>query len=1071
MAKEKCTGIKPFMHGPKHKLHDMIRFAPWCVGVGAFLLYALTMVRDIVPGTPVRILNTANGLFYLPVMPHYLYSSLARLVIKMLPGSALFNLNLLSALFGALSLVLFCQILLRMPIFAAQDKVLPTPRNVSQTSKFIAIIASSLFLVFCAPLWLSSTRPDNHTFDLFLLLSCFWMVLRFIRPNISARWLLAAAFVYGLGITEYATMIALSPIFVMSVLLALLSRRELNAVRIWQFIALSFCGLLFYLAPVWTIGRLPDWGYQEYSGFGSTLLDLWRKQYMELKASFPRVGGLLISLCAFAPWVYVFLVPRPHYRSNWLSHALTVVALIILNVLGVAQLLEKGLTPTLVMGLGDPFLIPYLAIASWMGYLAGYWWFRGSASNPMSSSRWLRPVWKSAAVLNLLLPMVIGGLNYSRFIPSKTSELTRFARNVVRSCQDRPIFIISKSMMDDLIRYAAFEQGQPKHVILSQDVNRPSYRRYLADRLPEITPPISITGTTIDVLKWIAHNNPRGPAGCSFFNPDLALSLGFQFVPNGLVIFPTDNLKSQNAREIYRRNMDLFENSFAKQIKILGSGPNATNALNSFILQNYSRNANNLGVAMQLFGSDDLAENAYDLALKIMPQNPSALLNQRALYLRRVSGRPTNDPKTAELSAKAQALLDRAQRTASQFPHFFRTSFLLAANYGYLYSEQFALTLAEESRRMGLHDFESGAIEQARQINPESISARISSALLAMDKGDPAKAEAEYREALQSQPDNLAARIGMAVMARDRKDLAGAIRILDEKPSIAANVNVLSLLALLCLESRLTTRGETLYYQAVNATNHTVMSASFVALSAWQLSQFDRAESFAKKVLAVDVRNQPMLRLMAAVAQKRGDLASALNYLQSVQSAVPQDIPLQETVIHLALQLRQNVKAREDAKTLIHLDPNNMIGNLTLATLSETPEVREKYLRRCLENQTHPLYGTAVNNLAYDLIRMRRYAEAQTLAEEAVNLLPSDDKRHHTLAEAYKGLGQYDKAMEQILLASTIAPDDANHTLVQGEILMAQGATESGYSLIVKALPNLSGEWRDRALKALKRSL
>ena len=1057
------------MHGPKHKLHDMIRLAPWCVGVGAFLLYALTMVGDIVPGAPVRILNTVSGLYYLPVMPHYLYSSLARLAVKMLPGSALFNLNLLSALFGALSLVLFYQILLRMPMFVVHDKASPIPRHVSQTSKFIAIVASSLFLVFCAPLWISSTRADNHTFDLFLLLLCFWMVLRFIRPNSSVRWLLASAFLYGLGITEYATMIALSPIFVISVLLALLSRRELNAARIRQLTALGFCGLLFYLAPVWAIGRLPDWGYQEYSGFGNALLDLWRKQYMELKTSFPRVGGLLISLCAFAPWVYVFLVPRPNYGSNWLSHALTVVALIILNVLGVAQLLEKGLTPTLVMGLGDPFLIPYLAIASWMGYLTGFWWFRGSAPNLMSSYRWLRPVWKSAAVLNLLLPIVIGGLNYSRFTPSKTSELTMLARNVVRSCQDRPIFIISKSMMDDLIRYATFERGQPKHIILSQDVNRPSYRRYLADRFPEIIPQTSIDWTTVDVLKSIANKNPKGPAGCSFFNPDLALSLGFQFEPNGLVVFPVDNLKSQNAREIYRRNMDLFENSFAEQIKALGTGPDATNALNRFIRQNYSRNANNLGVAMQLFGSDDLAEKAYDLALNIMPQNPSALLNQRALYLKRASGRPANDPKTAELSAKARVLLDRAQREASQFPRFFRTSFLLAANYGYLYSEHFALTLAEESRRSGLHDFESSAIEQARQINPESILARISSALLSMGKGDPAKAEAEYREVLQSQPNNLAARIGLAVMARDRKDLAGAIRIVEENPSVAVNVNVQSLLALLYLESRMTARGETLYNQALNATNHTTLSASFVALSAWKLSQVDRAESFAKKVLAVDVQNQPMLRLMAVVAQKRGDLATALSYLQSVQSAAPQDIPLQETVIRIALQLGQNVKARENAKTLIDMDPNNMIGNLALATLNETPEVREKYLRRCLENRTHPLYGTAVNNLAYDLIRMNRYAEARALAEEAVNLLPSDDKRHHTLAEAYKGLGQYDKAMEQILLASTIAPDDANHTLVRGEILIAQGDTKKGYGLVVKILPSLSGEWRDRALKVLKK--
>lgn len=1056
------------MRGSKYSIDDMIRFTPWVVGVGAFFLYVLTMVRDVVPGASIRILNTISGLYYLPVLPHYLYSSLAKLMVKALPGQALFKLNLLSALFGALSLVLFFKILIRMPMFVVRDKASPIPRNVSQTSKFIAILASSLFLVFCAPLWISSTRPDNHTFDLFLLLSCFWMVLRFIRPDAPVRWVLASAFLYGLGITESATMIALGPIFGMTTLLALLYRHELSAARIWQVIALGFCGLLFYLVPVWAVGKLPDWGYQEYTGFGNALLDLWRKQYVELKASFPRVGGLLVSLCAFAPWIYVFLVPRPDHGSNWLSHALTVVALVVLNVLGVAQLLEKGMTPTLIMGLGDPFLVPYLAIASWMGYLAGYWWFRGSVSNQTRSFGWIRPLWKSASGLNLLLPFAIAASTYIHFTPSKTSELIGLARNMVQSCQDRPIFIISRSIMDDLIRYAAFEQEQPTHVILFQDVSHPSYRRYLGNAFPNAMSQTPVAATPSEVLKSIVNNNSKGPAGCALFSPDMALSIGFQFIPNGLVVFPVDKMNDQNAREIFLRNIDLFENKFADQIKALGAGAD-TNALKFFVRQNYSRGANNLGITMQMLHFDDLAEKSYDLALKVLPQNPSALLNQRALYLKKAGLVPTSDPAAVALIAKAADLLDRAQKEAAQFPRLFRTPFLMAANYGYLYSEQFALSLAEASRRGGNRDMESGAVEQARLINPESILVQISSALLAMGKGNPSEADAEYQRILEAQPNNLAARIGLAVIARDRKDYEGAIRVLEENPAVSSNVNAQSVLTLLYLESQNITRGEAIYNQVLNATNHTMLSASFVALSAWQLSQLDRAESFARKVLAMDSGNQPMTQLMAAIAQKRGDLASALDYLKTVQDLDQRDIPLKETIIRLSLQLKRNVSARKDAEALIAVDPGNMVGNLAMATLTETPEVREPYLRRCLKNRESPLYDVAANNLAYDLIRMNRPAEALTLAEEAVNLRPSNDKYHHTLAEAYKGLGQYDKAMEQILLASTIDPDDPNHTLVQGEILVAQGETKPGYNLIVKALPNLTGEWRERALKALKR--
>ncbi len=1056
------------MRSPRYNVQKLARYSPWVIGVGAFLLYVLTMARDIVPGAPIRILNTVSGLYYLPVMPHYLYSSLAKLMINVLPGHALFTLNLLSAIFGALSVVLFFKILLRMPMFVIHDKASPIPPHVSQTSKLIALVASTLFLMSCAPLWISSTRADNHTFDLFLLLSCFWMLLRFALPNASIRWILAAAFLYGLGITEYATMIAMSPVFGLGVLLALLYRRELNATRIWQLIALGFCGLLFYVIPVTAVGRLPDWGYQEYTGFWNTLLDLWRKQYVELKGIFPRVGGLLVTLCAFAPWVYVFLVPRPDYGSNWLSHALTVIALAVLNVLGVAQLLEKGMTPTLIMGLGDPFLVPYLAITSWMGYLAGYWWFRGSVPGQTMAYTWLKPFWKAAAGVNLLLPIAIAVSTFIHFTPARTSELTGLARNMVQSCEDRPIFLISKSVMDDLIRYAAFERGQPKHVVLSQDVSRPSYRRYLASIFPDTSSQASAADPVVEVLKSIVGKNKDGIAGCALFNPDMALSIGFQFIPNGLVVFPVEKIGDQNAKDIFTRNIDLFENTFANQINSLSSTA-GTNAMQFFVRQNYSRGANNLGVSMQMLGSDDLAEKAYDLALKILPQNPSALLNLRALYLKKAGPVPTNDPKAVELIGKAASLLDRAQKEADKFPRFYRTPFLMAANYGYLYSEQFALSLAEVSRRGGNLDLESSAIEQARLINPASISVQISSALLAMGKGDPNEATAEYRHILENQPNNLAARIGLAVISRDRKDYATAIQVIEENPAVSGGVNAQSVLALLYLENQNVARGQEIFDQVVGATNHTMLSASFVALSAWQLSQFDRAESFARKVLAVDSGNLPMIRLLASVAQQRGDLAGALNHLKAAQTLDPRNIQLQETIIRASLQLKRTFAARKDAESLLAVDPANTVGNLTMATLAETPEVREKYLRRCLQNRSSPFYDAVLNNLAYDLTRMKRYAEAVPMADEAVNLRPSSDKYHHTLAEAYKGLGQYDKAMEQILLASTIDPNDPNHKLVQGEILIAQGDNKAGNDLIVKALPNLTGEWRDRALKILKR--
>jgi carbamoyltransferase len=69
----------------------------------------------------------------------------------------------------------------------------------------------------------------------------------------------------------------------------------------------------------------------------------------------------------------------------------------------------------------------------------------------MPWAQWLKTFWKSVAVLTCLLPIAIGILNYRGFSPSKSSELTVLARNMIRSCGNRSVLIISKSIFDDLI--------------------------------------------------------------------------------------------------------------------------------------------------------------------------------------------------------------------------------------------------------------------------------------------------------------------------------------------------------------------------------------------------------------------------------------------------------------------------------------------------------------------------------------------------------------------------------------------------------------------------------------------
>ena len=73
-------------------------------------------------------------------------------------------------------------------------------------------LVGGLFLAFCAPFWFVSTRAHPASFDVFLLLFSAWVLLRFTLDKTPALMYLFA-FLYGLGITEFATFIVWAPVF------------------------------------------------------------------------------------------------------------------------------------------------------------------------------------------------------------------------------------------------------------------------------------------------------------------------------------------------------------------------------------------------------------------------------------------------------------------------------------------------------------------------------------------------------------------------------------------------------------------------------------------------------------------------------------------------------------------------------------------------------------------------------------------------------------------------------------------------------------------------------------------
>jgi len=366
------------------------KYAPWLVGVAAFLLYAFTQSRDLIPGIPTRVLNSVCGLDPLPVTAHRLYSLAAQAFTRVMPGSEFANLNLFSALFAALSIVILYRLMLYLPISCS--RTIPRAEEKEQTARHVGAVAWGLLLLISVPFWQAATRAGSLTFDLFLLLSCFMLAARYAREGTSKAHILAASLLYGLGITEYATLILTAPLFALLAVVVLLRRGQLNASLIAQMIGFGFLGLLFYLASPLALAGTPDFGYGQYGGPMEVLIDVWRKQYHEIRAGTPQVGVLLIVLSCFGPWIYVFFMTRPRHGNLLVTEFAIGLSLLLLLMLGATLLLESRVSPYQLVG-RSPIILPYISVASWMGMLVAYWYIFActAVSSTVRSPRFIPP--------------------------------------------------------------------------------------------------------------------------------------------------------------------------------------------------------------------------------------------------------------------------------------------------------------------------------------------------------------------------------------------------------------------------------------------------------------------------------------------------------------------------------------------------------------------------------------------------------------------------------------------------------------------------------------------------------
>lgn len=184
----------------------------------SFALYGYTLMPNVGMLDSGELV-TAATLFGVPHPPGYPFWSLTGFILtKLMPiGNFAWRINLLSAIFGALSCAL-----LALLVSASSRWLLirSMPQDPAQRGRlsFYGGATAGFILAFSEVMWGQAVVSDHvRTQNSFLLLLTFVCMYRWMIDPDKQRWLLASVFVFCLGVTNHPTILANAPAFLLPV--------------------------------------------------------------------------------------------------------------------------------------------------------------------------------------------------------------------------------------------------------------------------------------------------------------------------------------------------------------------------------------------------------------------------------------------------------------------------------------------------------------------------------------------------------------------------------------------------------------------------------------------------------------------------------------------------------------------------------------------------------------------------------------------------------------------------------------------------------------------------------------
>ena len=605
-----------------------------------FLFYFATSYRWAFPGQSAHLLALLTGAKPNTMFEHYLWQNVYGGVIALAgTGSAVEAATILGMVFSSLSLGLAYLTTTALYVLLI-DK---TPLKLqAQAGAFHSAFAArfggmvtTLALAFSAPFWVAASRVNFYAIYLFWMLVCAYLMLRFMA-NGSLPLLFTTALLYGMGMSQSATMILFSPAFVGMAFMGLLRANKLNYLNAALVSALAVVGwVALFLVSLYGFEGTRGYALMEFWGETQLGMSMLRSLFAGVLHSLPRSGWLIILGLVSLPWI-AWLIVSFRTLNGESGPALTALDLAIL-VVTLVVVLDSRVSPWQFFGFLPEQVVLYTMAAMSLGYCFTAAYMRTVC---LLSSRtehpWLVAAGKATrialvAAAGVLIAYEVG-IGYVHAETRNTRFIHVYVDRLLDNLKGRT-WLVTDGVFDDMLLLRAAERGMELNLIDLANASSAVQKKLMKEKLDSARLKNSLDIGALSFLQEWIESDPkvtRKLAFCLF--PDLWSIGDYKVYPHGLVFFGEDRASDAESAQIadaenVARYFALMDEMEVELATVSDRSARMVKALADTVRRRVSFIGNNLGYFMETHGHAAEALEIYRRVHAFDPKNVSAMLN------------------------------------------------------------------------------------------------------------------------------------------------------------------------------------------------------------------------------------------------------------------------------------------------------------------------------------------------------------------------------------------------------------------------------------------------------------